>query len=243
MVSICHLNFERFDETQKTLNTNLNNHGHDGQIELLVADQGSKDQRLFNYIEGLNPAYYRRNSRNEGVASSLNQLAIRAKGEFLVMMGNDILMPVNWIAMAVDHFKRVRRAGIMGYRCTAPIPELSTIDGVQAHFVNDKNNRVFGVWIIHRSVWDAVGAFCEDFCPYGLEDSDYNNRVTLAGYRSFYIPEHNSLHIGEDVGQGSEYRKMKDASLSKNLEIFNKRVSEFWYKGVYEFPPEKKEFI
>jgi len=62
--------------------------------------------------------------------------------------------------------------------------------------------------------FDAVGYFNTDHDPYGMQDSDYSYRLHKAGFLNYYIHGMNSTHVGADVGNGSEYRKMKDESLN-----------------------------
>lgn len=234
------LTMDRYDITRKCLEQNLKGIT---DYELLFCDNGSTDKRIVEYCSSLNPAYHRKNSRNEGVSASFNQLLLRAKGEFICLLGNDILMPSGWLEEMVRYSAAVPRSGLVGLQCTEALPPISIYNEIIAHYVDKKIDRVFGTWVFRREVLDLVGGFCEEFCPYGLEDSDYNNRVNLMGLKSCYVPNMRSEHICNDVGQSSDYRKMKDASLSKNTVIYSRRVGEYVNKGIYEPLPEMKESL
>jgi GT2 family glycosyltransferase len=80
---------------------------------------------------------------------------------------------------------------------------------------------------------NKLGKFCEDYGVYGLWDSDYSIRAAKAGFENYYIPGLKSDHFGNDVGENSEYRKMKDESLNKALPIFSKNREKYEKGEVY----------
>lgn len=243
LVSILMLTIDRYEITKRCLEHNLATSNIDlSKIELLVCDNGSKDQRIIDFIKAQSLLkYHRLNKVNEGVASSFNQLLIRATGKHICLLGNDILMPSDWLAEMVRYAEAVPGSGLIGLQCTEALPPLSSYHGIIGHYVDKKIDRVFGTWVFRRELLDLVGGFCEEFNPYGLEDSDYNNRVNFMGLKSLYVPNKRSEHIGNDVGQSSEYRKMKDKSLSKNTEVYMRRVREYGVKGLFESLPQLKE--
>ena len=71
----------------------------------------------------------------------------------------------------------------------------------------------FGNVLITKQAIDKVGYFNLDLDPYSVNDRDYWMRCELAGLRSYYIPG-SAEHLGNDVGQTTDYRKMKDESLN-----------------------------
>lgn len=241
MTSLLMLTIDRSDTTSSVLSRNLAV-AQRTDYELLVADNGSKDKKIIGYVASLNPSYHRLNSKNEGCARAFNQLFLRAEGNFICLMGNDIVLPGGWLDTFVKYYEEAKargiKPGLIGFKCATTLPPFTAMKGLKAHWLDPINDKVFGVTFFHREVLETIGGFCEDFFPYGLEDSDFNNRVNLAGFKSFYIPGMESIHVGGDVGEDSEYRKMKDKSLSDNLPILSKRISEYKTKGVFEkLPP------
>jgi hypothetical protein len=61
-----------------------------------------------------------------------------------------------------------------------------------------------------------------------MQDSDYGLRLTQLGFKSYYIKGLQSSHIGHDVGEQTDYRKMKDEGLNKAGEIWSE------YTKLYE---------
>jgi hypothetical protein len=99
---------------------------------------------------------------------------------------------------------------------------------------------VFGDMFISQSLRNKIGVFCEDYSKYGLWDSDYSIRATAAGRENFYINGLVSTHFGDDVGQNTEYRKMKDESLKAARPIFDANYAKYM-TGDYFIPKYTKE--
>jgi GT2 family glycosyltransferase len=213
---------ERYDLSRRTLDQNLSNHGYRGKVELLWCDNGTKDPRMFRLADQYRPVYFRQNSVNEGCAKGFNQLILRSTGDYIVLMGNDILMPKNWLDELVKYANHVPRVGLVGMRCTAEIPPMTWKFDCWGHFLDKQFDKVFGNMLFSRQLVDEIGGLCEEFGPYGLEDSNFNDRINMAGFNSLYVPANHfvSTHIGDDVGNADAYRKAKDESLAKNLTVF-----------------------
>ncbi len=208
------------------------------QLELLVVDQGSTDRTVIDFMASMQPEYHRLNLVNEGVARGINQCLVRATGDFFCLLAPDIeLQQAGWLSELVGYAKCVPNAGIVGIKCTAEIPPLGCRkdrfgNDCIAHYLTEKVDKVFGTMLFSRQVLDQVGGFHEGFVGYGFEDSDFNNRVTLCGFHSLYVPYPNwsSAHIGDDCGENSDYRRMKDEFLARNIGHFGQRHAAFLSK-------------
>ena len=224
MVSILLLTINRYQLTKEIVSHNLIRANY--PYELLVLDNGSTQQDLLNFIESLNPSAFIKSKTNQGVAKGLNVLMKLARGEYFFHMANDILLPVNWCSKLVEHYNRVPNAGMAGIHCVEKLHPLNDY-GVHAGW------NVFGSTMISRRVFEMVGYYNEDYNPYGLEDSDYHWRLNKCGFVNFYIPGMTSEHRAHDVGENSEYRKMKDESLKKNEKLFGENIKRMEETGNY----------
>lgn len=237
------LTWDRFNETKQVLETNLSNLGLK-DFELLICDQGSSDPRVIELIESYKPNYFRKNSKNEGVGKSLNQLFLRSSGDYIAFLANDILMPNVWAARAISALMKVPNAGLCGFdwghSCTPP---LSWKLGLEAHWLTPVLNRVFGCCVFKRKVVQEIGFFHEGYDVYGIEDSDFNERVNLAGFNSFYLSNARSNHIGVGASDAGEYRAMKDRSLAFNVGLFGERLKNFHLTGIVEPPCDWRDPI
>jgi GT2 family glycosyltransferase len=233
MTSILFLTLDRFSLTVRTLTNNLKNAGA-APVEILACDNGSTDKRVPHFLQSFQPRmkYLRLNSRNEGIGKAFNQLYLRSSGDYIVLLGNDLELDTNWLAQGIRYLEEVEmarcKAGMVAFDWGhSGLPPLSTKNGVTAHFLTPTLNRCFGVTMFKRELVEQVGLFCEEYGPYGLDDSDLNERVNLMGFTSFYVPGVKCRHLDNDVGSVTEYRKTKDESMGKNLEVFSRRLAGF----------------
>lgn len=151
----------------------------------------------------------------KGISAAINEGIHQADGA-VVTMANDILMPNNWLYDMVRYAERIPNSGMVG---------MHTVES-QTNY-----NHELGIWeccpfgnaLITKEAIEKVGYFNLDLDPYSTNDADYYHRCCMAGLRSYYIPG-KCEHIGHDVGEQTEYRKMKDQSLN---ELWRK--GEQWY--------------
>jgi glycosyltransferase involved in cell wall biosynthesis len=245
LISLFALTIDRFELSKKTIQTNIDNAEGYAPMELLVADNGSKDKRIIDWVAH-HPltSYHRVNSRNEGVGHAFNQLYLRSKGEYLCFMGSDLELPKGWLREMLGYVRGVPNAGLVGMDWGhGGIPPLTFQHGSHAHWLTPHLNRIFGSWIMKRSVVEKIGLFAEEFGPYGLEDSDFNERVNRAGFLSLYVPNHNfkCKHLGIGDQDSGPYREMKNQSMAKNLGIFHHRMANYHLKGLIEPLPEMRD--
>lgn len=212
-VAIIFLDYKRHEFTKKTMSENLTNCGYD---------------YVFIYINKL------------GVSAALNEGIRKAKEwnvDAIITMANDILMPFNWLYEMVRYLKVIHNTGMCGIHCVENEPkELISINNVEI----EKTFVPFGNVIIPMDAINHVGGFNEEYDPYGMQDRDMAYRLNLAGYINYYIPGLKSEHIGHDVGNGTEYRAMKDESLAKAQAVWEK------YDKIYNEPEyliNMKQFI
>lgn len=204
------------------------------QLELLVCDNGSKDPRIVAFMKQQNLHYHRINMHNEGVGKAFNQLLLRSTGKFCAILGNDIEMPNGWLNEAVRMLTLIPNGGLIGFDWGhGHTPPITRRFNIEAHWLDEKLNRVFGSWVFRRSMADTMGLFYEGYGPYGIEDSDVNERANRLGYNSCYLPNMKSRHLVWDSGMQTEYRRQKDESLSRNCTIFGERLKQ-WDAGTLE---------
>lgn len=247
MISILTLVWDRFQVTTETVNRNFDAAQAFEEMEWLVADQGSKDRKVIDFVARHHlTKYHRLNKRNEGISKAFNQLYLRSKGDIIMLMGSDIVMPRGWLKEMVGYVRGVPNSGIIGMSWGGvQIPDLTkSEDGIVGHWLTPVLDRVFGAMMFRRQVVEEIGFFNEGFPgPYGCEDSEFNARVNKAGYRSLYVPEQNfkSFHAGVGTQDQGEYRAMKDKSLGHNVRFLGQRLEEI-AKGDFKIPlPEARE--
>jgi len=230
-LSILALTIDRFDISSEIIPDTALKSGIPGR-ELLIADNGSTDKRIIEEMaKQPELTYHRLNSTNEGVGRAFNQLMLRAKGEYIALIGNDILMQNNWAKEAIEYWEKIKMPGIAAIHCVQELPPLNE-EGVHA------SDKVFGTWIFHRSLLQTIGYFHEGYFPYGLEDTDFNLRSHFKGLTNFYVPNQKAIHVGHDVDEKSDYRAMKNKSLEDNYQLLLARTEKIVSGEIYyEMPP------
>lgn len=159
-----------------------------------------------------------------GIAAALNEGIDKTKDyDAVAFCGNDILMPDNWLLIAVEHILAIADTGMCGVYCVESLPPIEVINGKEVH----PTWATFGNVVIPRKAIDSVGYFNEEFDPYGMQDSDYGLRLTKMGFKNYYMKGLQSQHLGHDVGEQTEYRKMKDEGLNKAGEVWGKCTQHY----------------
>lgn len=166
----------------------------------------------------------------KGIAAAINEGLDKAWNyDAVVTCANDILMPDNWLKTMVGYVSSIPNTGMCGIHCVEGAGSPENINGV---LVN-KTFTAFGNVMIPATAFKNIGYFSEEFDPYGMQDSDYGYRLNKSGFVNYYIPSITSNHIGHDVGQETDYRKMKDEGLNKAQDVWNKLTA--WYDSTNNY--------
>jgi len=212
-------------------------------FDLIVVDNGSTDGTV-EYLEtevGGQGAEGRfriiKNKENLGFAAGNNQGMAAARGDYILLMNNDIVVTSGWLERMILCAERDPKIGIVGPMSnyvsgpqfvedvTYNIEDLNGLDDFSAEFSRkyagkaERLLRVVGFcMLIKRAVVNRIGGM--DGC-YGLgnfEDDDFSLRATLAGFESWIAEDCFIHHFGNRtfIGAKIDYRE----SLHKNWEIF-----------------------
>jgi GT2 family glycosyltransferase len=204
-IAVILLTLNRSDYSIQVINQNFKNSGYNADCFLI--DNGSTDKEFLNVANAYKWHFATWSQSKRGIAAGVNfGLTLTKDYDAVVIMANDILMPENWLLSMVNHSINIPSTGIIGIHCVEELPPL--VDGIH------KTHTPFGNNLITRSLIDTIGGYNTEYDPYGMQDRDYAERATLAGYTNYYLPNMKSVHIGHDVGENSEYRIMKDNSLN-----------------------------
>ena len=207
-IAVILLTLNRNDLTKKVIDQNFHNSGYDADCYLIDNGSDHVPYTFYNW-EGCNASFGKR-----GISAAVNKGLMMTKTyDGVCLMANDILMPQNWLADWVYYSKKIPKTGIIGMHCVQELPPL--VDGIY------KTHTPFGNNFITKKLIDTIGGYNIEYDPYGMQDRDYAERATIAGFTNYYIIG-KSEHIGHDVGNGSEYRKMKDESLMQAQYVWEK---------------------
>jgi GT2 family glycosyltransferase len=242
-VSILLNTLDRYALTVRCIGKALADAGY--PFEFIACDNGSQDKRVIDYINTLNPAYFRLNETNEGCAMGHNQMILRSKGELLVFLDNDIEMQAGWLKSLVSSYEHIKSlgmaAGVSGIHSIGLGPVKHppvNVGGLTIHpAIPPMEDAIFGTRMFDRAVLETVGYFSEGWGPYGLVDNAYNSRVHHSGFINYYVDFPSAMHLDLDMGQNTPYRKMKDEEMKKAGPLFVAEMARMGYEKNYYVPP------
>jgi GT2 family glycosyltransferase len=200
-------------------------HSRPADFELLILDNASTDGTrplLRSEMERRGNIRLFFNATNQGFMSPMNFLASQAKGDFLVILNNDIQVCSGWLEKmrdCLDRDKGVALIGIAG-NCGAigpdgrGIPVTRQLEYVEASCM-----------IMPRSIYEAHGLFDDKYYRFGYyEDSDLSLRLRERGYKIATI----SLPIVHK--RASTMNRLAidiEGIRAKNAELFRQRWSRY----------------
>jgi glycosyltransferase involved in cell wall biosynthesis len=206
-------------------------HGTDYlDIELIVIDNGSTDADALALLAALREDARVRVLTVPGAfnfSALNNRAALAARGEFLVLLNNDVEVPHrDWLGELVSQASRPG-IGAVGARLLYPDRTVQHagvvlgVGGVANHFsIHEPADSpgYFGAPVLVREVgavtaaclavraahWHAVGGMDEEFLPVAFNDVDFCLKLRRRGLRNLYTPfaeliHHESATRGDDL--------------------------------------------
>lgn len=245
----------------------------DMDYELIIIDNSSTDGTK-EYIESISiknkniKAIF--NDRNLGFPAAVNQGIQTAKGKYILIANNDIVLTEGWLDRMIEVAESDPRIGIVG-------PISNEVSGVQkdkeanyktidemhvyAHSVKEKNKNktfqfprvAFLCTLIKKEVIEKIGGLDERFSPGNFEDDDFCLRAQLAGYKTVIAQDVFIHHFGSKSFKADGEKKYAER-LQINRKIFVDKwgadPDEIWLKQkAFDFKRslfisiEKDEFV
>lgn len=159
---------------------------HLSNYELIIVDNGSSVGQEWMAEQA---DVYIRNEENRGYGLAVNQGLAIAKGEWLLVINNDIEFVHDWVTKAVNAWDE--RTGIVSSHNLAHDPSRK----VGRELPPDPAGYFFGAcWMISRAIYELVGGLDEGY-EFGMwEDKAMTNTIVQEGYQAIKIGH--VKHIG-----------------------------------------------
>ncbi len=177
------------------------------------------------------------NSKNNGFAAGNNQGMEIARGDYILLLNNDVVVTPGWLERMISCCEKRPEIGIVGPRSNyvsgpqllEPVDyNLDSLEGLnrfskKVTTINAKKStqllRVVGFcMLIKRAVINKIGGMDHRYGRGNFEDDDFSIRAALAGFESWMVEDCFVHHFGSRtfIGEKIDYRK----SLLQNWKIF-----------------------
>jgi GT2 family glycosyltransferase len=239
-VSLLLLTHDRYQMTKYCLE-NLLEKTIGVEFKLYILDNGSNDKRVRDYIDlymSDNPPVKCKNmahisitksDKNIGIAAGFNYLLKKVDTPKVCFLTNDILVKEDWLLDLVHYNKQVDKSGLTSIYCEGDrgaFSPLLTQNDMFTHVWQPLNKVTSGISLINSSALELVGEFDETLGIYGREREQFAKRLNFLGLYNYYVPNQSSTHIGREMNDTSDYKKMKELELQKNANRFNTSITE-----------------
>lgn len=194
-----------------------------GELEIILIDNDA-DAETRNVVDGFarsrDNVTIIHNSENLGYPVACNQGLERARGDFVVLMNNDVVVTPHWASRLLARFSPDAAVGVVGPRTNFTVGP-QRVDGV-SYTLGDLDtwaedwhlkhagmarftHRLIGFLLVaRREVIERIGGFDPLFGVGNFEDDDFSLRAQLAGYRlviadDVFVHHEGSQSFGHDA--------------------------------------------
>ena len=223
--------------------------------EIIVINNASNDETE-GYLKSLGVIVIN-NKENVGVAKAWNQGIRTAKGEFLFIINNDIIVCKNFIENMINFYEKEKNTGIASPGTKEG--ELNyDFEIYSENFIKKMKNvkeKGFCGWfmVIKRDRFEKVGLFSEEYNIGIGEDTDFYFRLKKLGYESYitgaaFIHHFGSKTIKEIKNKIGDYfekeniKKLKEKwniseknYIIRKLINFKKFIKNLYFKIFYGY--------
>lgn len=216
--------FNQFAHTLACLRA-LSAHPPEAPVEVIVVDDGSRDETetALRQVAGLR---YHRRAQNGGFIAACNEGAALARGEYLVFLNNDTIPQPGWLDALLRTFEEHPGCGLAGAQLLYPDGRLQEAGGIvfddgnaynygrfeapqdpRYAFVREAGYCSGAAIATPRGLFAQLGGFDTRYAPAYYEDADYAFSVRKAGLSVLYQPAARVVHMegtssGTDTGSG-----------------------------------------
>jgi GT2 family glycosyltransferase len=187
----------------------------DGEYEVVIVDNGSKAETV-EWLRTLQDVRVIYNESNRGYAGGNNQAIAAARGEYVVLLNNDVVVTEGWLDGLLGAFDRIPGLGVSAPRSNRIAGDQVTVDSdyanleaMQAYAALRRRrfrgegyltDRAIGLCLcIDRRVIQEIGGIDERFGAGNFEDDDFSLRGRGAGYRIFVCDDVFIHHFGSQT--------------------------------------------
>ena len=179
--------------------------------EVVIVDNGSGPETVA-WLRTLRDVRVIYNAENTGFAHGCNQGLAAARGEYVVLLNNDVIVTEHWLEDLIDAIERDPGVGVSAPRSNVvagnqqiPVP-YRDIGGMHRFAAERRatyrrqgyrTDRAIGLCLcIDRKVIERVGGIDERYGVGNFEDDDFSLRVRAAGFGIYVCDDVFIHHFG-----------------------------------------------
>jgi GT2 family glycosyltransferase len=235
-------------------------------LEIVIADNGSTDQRTVAYLRELEADRRVRIVRCPGpfnFAAINNRAAAEASGSVIGFVNNDIeVMEPAWLREMVGHALR-RGIGAVGARllyASGLVQHAGVILGVRGYaghahrFMHPRDQGALcrlqaqqyyaavtaACLVVERSKFEIVGGFDAEAFPVAYNDVDLCLRLRAAGFETFWTPYAELLHK-ESASRAKDYSATRLSAYRRECQALLDRWGDLVADDPYYHPALSRE--
>jgi GT2 family glycosyltransferase len=238
-VSIVITTYNGWDLTKKCLASLVDSAKSSAlSAEIIISDNCSTDDTPHawqDFQNGRWPVRYRRNHENLGYLRNANAGAAEARGTFLCLMNNDVIVQPGWLDGLVQVLRDEEQIGLVGPKYLDAKDEVIEVglsifrDGTATQlghgtdlsdpefsYINDVHYCSMACAVVRADLFRELGGYDETYAPAYYEDADLCMRITEKGRRVVVNPGVVVKHLFGGSHSAEESRRLMD----KNRALF-----------------------
>jgi GT2 family glycosyltransferase/glycosyltransferase involved in cell wall biosynthesis len=223
------------------------------ETEIIVVDNGSRDEtaRVLAHLEGFVRVVTI--ERNAGFLDACNLGARAARGRYLILLNNDIVLLPGWLAPLLATVESDPAVGAVGSMYIYPngiLQDAGSIvwkDGAAMHygwgrspedkrfnFAREVDYCPGASFLIRKELFDRLGGLDRRYAPAYYEDVDLCFGVRALGYKVVYQPmsrviHHEGVTLGTNVNTG--FKHFQVVNREKFYEKWRERLERDHYEA------------
>ena len=219
-------------------------------VEVLIADNGSKDGTAKFLKEQYPSVKLIELSENKGVAFARNRVLEKASGDYLFILDNDTIVSKEAIEGLEKFMDEHPEAGICGCKLidannqiqdsAKKYPGLNEkisniLNGSQYRYSYNEKTRatifepvylIGACQFVRRKAFEETG-FLDEKIFYGPEDADFCIRVKKAGWHIYFLPHYSIFHLCRRMTNKKLFSKMAFRHIFALLYFYKKHKRYF----------------
>jgi GT2 family glycosyltransferase len=209
---------------------------NDASFEVIVVDDASTDETatLEDIVSGITVLH---NDTAQRFIRSCNRGAEAAKGDYIVLLNNDVEVTAGWLDELIAAFGRFDNVGLAGSRLLYPDGSLQDAGGIvwgsgnpwnygnrqnpedpRFSYARQADYLSGAAMMVPAPLWRELGGLSSYLEPMYFEDTDFAFKVRAAGYSTWFVPasvvyHYEGMTSGTDVTTG--FKKYQEVNRPK----------------------------